>query len=168
MVAAALLAIAGGAKAIRPDDTVGALRAARLPSARWIVRAGAVAEGALGLYAIVAGDRLAAALVAGSYLAFASFVLVALRSGAPIASCGCFGREDTPPSLVHVGMNVGLATAAGAVAVWPGVGIARVLENQPLAGVPYLLLVAVGVYAAFLALTVLPRVLALVTEMRTS
>ena len=56
--------------------------------------------------------RCFAALVAVSYLAFAGFVIVALRSGAPISSCGCFGKVDTPPSVVHVVLDVAFAGVA--------------------------------------------------------
>ena len=58
------------------------------------------------------GGPVFAALVAVSYLAFAGFVVVALRSGAPISSCGCFGKVDTPPSLVHVVIDLVLAAVA--------------------------------------------------------
>jgi hypothetical protein len=52
----------------------------------------------------------------------------------------------------------GLAALVGAaVVVDPGVGLPDVLADQPLLGLPFLLLVATGVYLAFVALTVLPR-----------
>ena len=69
---------------------------------RSLVRAGGAAEVVIGVGALAVGGPVFAALVALSYLAFAGFVVVALRSGSPISSCGCFGKVDTPPSLVHV------------------------------------------------------------------
>lgn len=161
MVAATLLLLGGALKAIDPVDTVGALRAAGLPAAPWIVRLGAAAEASIGAYALIAGDRRSALLVLLSYLLFAGFVGWALLRGTPLASCGCFGREDTPPSALHVVLNMACAAAAVAVVVDPGVGLSAVVSSQPLVGLPYLLLVAVGVYAGFLSLTTLPRTLAL-------
>lgn len=158
-VAALLLVAGGAAKVFDPIDTVGALRAAGLRVAAPVVVVGALAEAIVGLYALIAGDRFGAVLVAISYVGFAAFVGWALVKHLPIASCGCFGREDTPPSVVHLVVNAGAVVAAAAVAVQPGVGLTAVIAEQPLAGVPFTLLVLVGAYAAFLALTTLPRAL---------
>ena len=159
-IAAVLLALGGASKAVSPSDTATALggMGVRVPS--WAVRVGGAAEAALGVVALLTGEWLPAALVAVSYLGFALFVLVALRRDAPLSTCGCFGGVDTPPSVVHVAINVGAAAAALAIVAQPGAGLARVLESQPLAGVPYALLVVVGVYLAFVAVTALPRTLA--------
>ena len=121
LVAALLLAIAGAAKAVDPAMTAGALWALRLPSSRILVRAGAAAELLLGLLAMTAGWAVVWWLVAASYLAFAAFVVVALRAGTMVGSCGCFGREDTPPHPLHVVIDVALAATAAAAAV-RGVG----------------------------------------------
>ena len=87
------------------------------------------------------------ALVAVSYALFAVVVAAALRSGKPISSCGCFGKVDTPPSALHVVLNVVAAgVAAGAVFVGASeINLPDVLADQPLLGIPFLLLVAVGV-----------------------
>ncbi|MEX0663470.1 MAG: MauE/DoxX family redox-associated membrane protein [Acidimicrobiia bacterium] len=168
MIAATLLGLAGAFKAASPRDTANALRGVGLPGAPWLVRAGGAFEAAVGAYAIVEGDRLGAALVAVSYLLFAGFVAIALGRGVPIATCGCFGKADTPPSLVHVGFDLAAAGAAIAVVVDPTAGMADTVADQPLAGVPYVLLVITGTFLAFLALTALPRTLALVREARTA
>ena len=166
VIAAALLALAGSLKAVSPGDTANALRGVGLPCARWMVRVGGGFEVVVGTYAIVAGDRVGGALVAASYLAFAAFVAVALARGVPIATCGCFGKADTPPSLVHLAFDVGAAAAGIAIVVDPTAALADTVADQPLAGVPYLLLVVTGTYLSFLALTALPRTLALVREAR--
>ena len=158
-IAAVLLVIGGASKAARPHDTARALGAAGLRVPSIVVRFAAIAELVLGGYAFVAGDRISAALVALSYTAFTVFVVVALARRLPIATCGCFGRTDTPPSLVHVGIDVGAVVAALVVAAEPGAGLVDVLADQPLAGVPYLLLVATGALCALVALTLLPRTL---------
>jgi hypothetical protein len=52
--------------------------------------------------------------------------------------------------------------AAVAVAVEPGVGLPDVVRDQPLAGVPFLLLLVCGTFLAYLALSALPRLMVLV------
>jgi Methylamine utilisation protein MauE len=117
LTAALLLAFAGAAKVVDPTMTVGALRALRLPSSPTLVRAGGGAELVLGLSAVTAGWAAVWWLVAASYLGFAAFVVAALRAGTMVGSCGCFGREETPPHPGHVVLDAALAAAAGAAAV---------------------------------------------------
>ena len=104
-------------------------------------------------------------LVAVSYLAFAGFVVVALRSGKPISSCGCFGKVDTPPSPVHVVLDLAFAGA------WPrprpssAAWRSRMCSaDQPLLGIPFVLLLVIGLYLVFLAFTALPKTMAAVRE----
>lgn len=165
-VAAALLLIGGFAKAISPRDTANALRATGLTDSELAVRAGGVLEAVIGGIAIVRGDAISALLVAASYVAFAAFVLLARQRGAPISSCGCFGKVDTPPTMIHVIVDVALAGAAVAVALEPGAGIADVVREQPMSGVPFSMLLVLGVALVFLSFTALPRTLALVTPRR--
>jgi len=164
LIAATLLVVGGLLKALRPLDTANALRGVGVPLGPGIVRFGGAAEAAVGIWAITTGGRWSAILVAVSYAAFTAFVVAALLRHAPIASCGCFGKADTPPSLVHVGVNLIACLAAVAVAVDPGAGLRAILATQPLAGAPFLLLVATGVFLTFLALTLLPRTLSLVRQ----
>lgn len=152
LAAGLLLVAAGVAKALEPLSLVRALRAAglrvRAPLlARW-VRAGAAAEAVLGLVAVVHPSRAVAAAVALSYLGFTLFVLRALRSGSPLASCGCFGKSDTPPTPGHAVVTALLAAAAGLVALDPGVGL----------DLPVLVVGAVLAYVGYVALAVLPLV----------
>jgi hypothetical protein len=159
-IAAALLALGGAAKAVQPSDTAGALHTLGLPGSTFLVRAGGIVELVIGIGALVYGSRPFTVLVAVSYAGFAAFVALALRRGAPISSCGCFGKADTPPSVTHIVVNGAAALAAIGVAIDPVGGITDVMADQPLLGIPFLLLVAVGVYLTFLALTLLPRTLA--------
>lgn len=163
-IAATLLAVGGALKAARPQDTANALRTMRLPSSRLLVRAGGLGEAVVGVAALLIGDRVSAVLLGLSYLAFAGFVVLALRRHAPISSCGCFGKADTPPSAVHVALNLAAVAAAAAVAAQPPAGLVHVLPGQPLAGVPFVLLLACGVGLAFLALSSLPRTMSLVRQ----
>jgi Methylamine utilisation protein MauE len=157
LVATLLLATAGLAKLVRPDDTVGALRAMGIRVPLVAFRAGGVLEAAVALGAALTGAPALAAVVAVSYLAFAGFVAVALARRLPIASCGCFGRIDTPPTVLHIVIDIGAAVCGIAVALRDGGGVVPVLRDQPLGGIPFLVVVAAGTYAAVTALTVLPK-----------
>lgn len=157
LIAALLLAAAGIAKTIDPTMTVGALRGVGLAIPPSAVRAVGAFEAGLAVAAAATGAPVLVFGVAGSYLVFTLFVGVALARHLPIGTCGCFGKIDTPPSWIHVGVNLGAATSAIAVAIADGGGIVGVVRAQPLAGVPFLLLVVVGAYAAFTALTVVPK-----------
>jgi hypothetical protein len=160
LVVAALLALAGAQKLVDPTMTVGALRGLGLPSATVLVRAGSAAELALGIGAVVVGGPVLWWLVALSYLAFAAFVLAALRSGTMIGSCGCFGREETPPHPSHVVLNLVLATLAGAAALRaPGAPIDAIVDH-PGAGAALAAVSGLALWILWAAYVVLPRTLA--------
>jgi hypothetical protein len=160
-VACGLLVLAGLAKAIRPGDTARALvllfpaRAPSIAYARRSVRFGALLEAALGVVAVLFPRPLPAALVAVSYALFAVVVLFARRSGGVLATCGCFGRADTPPTILHVVLNLVFVTAAVAVAVHPPAApsLYAFLGQQPWLGLPLLFVSGVGLWLAYLALS---------------
>lgn len=160
LASAALLVAAGAAKLVDPLPLVRALRSAGLPLrqalAAPLVRLAALAELALGLVAIVTGAALAAAGVAVSYAAFTAFVLVALRRGGVLASCGCFGKADTPPTATHVVVTGALALVAGAVAARPLGPLRDLLVDGPGAGVPLLVATAAVAVTCYLVLALLP------------
>jgi hypothetical protein len=127
-----LLLAAGGAKVVDPTRTVGALTALGLSASPAVVRLGAAGEAVVGAVALVVGGRVPAALVGVSFSAFTVFVAVALRSGRPIGTCGCFGRADTPPRPSHLAVN---AVLAGAGLVGAVAGVTPILDaSLPEAG----------------------------------
>jgi hypothetical protein len=159
LTAALLLVFAGAAKAVEPAMTVGALQALGLPASRTGVRAGAAAELLVGLLAAGVGWAWVWWLVAASYLAFAAFVIAALRAGTMVGSCGCFGREDTPPHPVHVVVDVALAATAAAAAV---LGIGAPLDaiaDAPVKGSVVAGLSVLSVLVLYVVLVDLPRAL---------
>jgi uncharacterized membrane protein YphA (DoxX/SURF4 family) len=159
LVAALLLVAAGAAKVVDPTMTVGALRALGLPSKPLLVRAGALAEALIGVLAIVVGGAVWWSLVAASYLAFGAFVVVALRAGAMVGSCGCFGREETPPHPVHVALDLALAALVVAGVV-QGVGAPLdAMVDDPGQGVVVAGLSALGAYLAYAVVVEMPRAL---------
>jgi len=164
LVAAVLLGLAAAAKLRNPAATGNALRAVGLPGSPVLVRAGAAVELAVAIGAVALGNRVLVALVAASYVGFAVFVVAALRRRVPLSSCGCFGRSDTPPSVIHVVLNFALAVPAGAVAFGAAGagagGLGRILDGQPLLGIPFLALTATAVALAYVSMTLLPTALA--------
>jgi hypothetical protein len=165
-IACVLLAGAGALKAWQPGDTANALRAVGVrlsyTSSRVVVRGFGAAETVLAVVALLTGNVVVCALVAASYLVFTGFVVVALRRGTAIASCGCFGKVDTPPSAVHVVLDLLFAGVAATAAFTGDVALPDVLRAQPLAGVPFVVLLAVGAYLVFLAFTALTKTMAAV------
>ena len=113
--AAVLLILAGSAKVFRPDATERLLKDLRVPKLaafnhRQMVRGLGSAEVALGVAALIVEISALALLIGLVFLAFAAVVTVAIRSGS--ASCGCFGRPDTPPTRAHIVANLALGVSA--------------------------------------------------------
>jgi hypothetical protein len=167
LTAAALLVVAGIAKAVRPDETARALndlvwtRALSVmtpPRMRMLIRGAAILEATLGFVAIVFPRPVTAGLVATSYALFAGVVLYARSRGGALSSCGCFGRADTPATSLHALVDLVFAAACIAVAAsTPSSGsLVTLLGRQPAAGVPLIFVSAVGLYMAYLVLAVLP------------
>lgn len=164
IVAAALLGAGGASKVVRPATTVGALRQMGLPASPTLVRVGAFAELAVAAGALAGAGRIFAALLAASYVAFTAFVVAALRRGVPLSSCGCFGVADTPPTPLHVAINVAAAAVAGVVALgWADAGgltDITTMEGSLLLRSAFVVLTAASAWFAYLALTELPKLTA--------
>lgn len=152
----ALLIVAGAAKLLRPTDTARALALFGWPVGSTAVRIGALSEAAVAAAALVTSHRALAAAVAMSYLAFAGWVAVAMARGVPISSCGCFGTPDTPPTLLHVAVDLAAAAVAVSAAARGLPDLAATLSRQPAAGLPFLGMVALVTWMAAMVLTVLP------------
>jgi hypothetical protein len=150
LAASLLLVAAGVAKVLEPLSLVRALRAAgmrvRAPLlARW-VRGFAALEALLGVVAVIRPGPLVAAAVAVSYGGFTAFVVRALRSGSPLASCGCFGKTDTPPTPGHALVTAALGVASLLIAIGPAAAL----------DVPLVAVSAVLAYLTYVMLAVLP------------
>ena len=118
-----------------------------------------IGEVALTIAAIAIGASILWAGVAIAYAAFTIFMFWALRDGGIVGSCGCFGREDTPPTPGHAAFNAAATTTAGLAIVDP-VRISD-FEGSAFSAVLLAALVTVGTAAAIAALTELPRTMAL-------
>lgn len=150
LAAAGLLVVAGATKVARPHDTA---RALRVPSA--VVRVGAAAEATIGALALV--TAWGAMAVAASYAAFAVYVAVALGQGRPLATCGCFGEPDTPPSHVHVAVDLVLAGGAAAAGLTQHDAPLATIGQHPAWGGTVVVLAAVVGGLAYAAMVDLPR-----------
>jgi hypothetical protein len=82
------------------------------------------------------------------YAGFAGWIHLALRRDVPLASCGCLGKDDTPPTWAHLVMNLiasGVSVAAateGPLMILDGIG-----------AVAQVAVIAVGVFLAYIVLT---------------
>jgi hypothetical protein len=151
---AVLLVVAGAPKVVRPLPTARALTLLRLPGRPLLVRLFGAVETVIGVAALARGGPVVAALVAASYALFAAVVLVALRRGGPLSSCGCFGKADTPPTRLHLALNV----LAAAVALTAPPPIASVVDGGGAAAVSLAVLVALCAWFGYLAMVRLPQV----------
>lgn len=156
-VALALLAVAGTAKVVEPQYTSGALQATGLPSGIWVVRSLGMAELMAGIAGLVLGGPMAAP-AAVFYTGFCVFTANALRRNVPLQSCGCLGREDTPPSTLHLTFNLTAAAALIAVSL---ANLAPIPTGTPLDMAVYVGMVGLGTLASALLITRLPAVLRL-------
>jgi hypothetical protein len=156
VVAAALLALGGAPKIVRPHPAVRALRSVGLPGPVPLVRLLGVVEVMIAAGAVLSGGPVFAVLVAACYLAFAGFVAFALARGGVLSSCGCFGTPDTPPTVLHLVLNLAAACVAVGAALTPIPGLPAVLAAQPWGGLPLLAATAASVWLAHLALSLLP------------
>jgi hypothetical protein len=162
LVACGLLAMAGTLKVFRPSDNALAVvklwPSVSLRHARFAVRMLAGLEAALGAAGIVYPNAVAAAAVAVSYTGFVGVVSYARARGGPLATCGCFGTPDTPPTVLHALIDAGLAFAAAAyAAAGTGTWLPDALSRQWFKGVPLMVSAALCGWLAFLAMVRLPR-----------
>ena len=151
--------VAGAAKLSRPAGDSAGLFGFRARTGT--VRLIAVLEVAVGASALLVGT-VAAWAVGLLYAAFALVVVRAVRGGA--ASCGCFGRLDAPPSLIHVAGNLALAAASFAAAAGsapaPIPAIVQATRDAPAVGIALAAAVASLAGLVLASFTALPEALA--------
>ena len=159
-ISALVMVAAGAAKFVRPRPTAIALRSVGLRVPVVVIRGFSLFE------LIVAGDSLvensvwSRAVLAASYLGLGGFIAVALVRGLPLASCGCFGEPDTPPTVAHLVLNLGLACGALMALSDDAPAPGSVLVRTPGAGAVATIGVAVATACCILVLTTLARVTA--------
>ncbi len=156
-VAAVLLVVGGVLEVRRPLGAVNALAGIGVSVPPVVVRVVAGIASVVGVVALAIGGgasgQAAAGFVGLAYLGFAGFVSMALARGGPLASCGCFGREDTPPNVTHLVLDLAGAAAAIAVVVRTGDGFRGAVADQPAAGIPFLGVTVICAVLAYLVFT---------------
>jgi hypothetical protein len=141
-----LLIVTGLAKLARPHDVEKALSQLGLPRISGVGYLIGGAEVVVGAGALFFPQLLLAQALL--YAGFAVWVFWALRSEVPIASCGCLGRADTPPTVAHVVLNV-IAFSISSLAAFG----APLDISGGFAAVATGLAVLVGVYLSYVILT---------------
>jgi hypothetical protein len=120
VVASGLLVVSGLLKLRYPASVEPLLSVLRLPYALRRGRGVGVAEVALGSAAVLTAWRPALIAEAFTFAAFAVVIGYVLLARIPLSTCGCAGARPTPPSVIHVVINVAAAaSAAFAAAVRP-------------------------------------------------
>ena len=151
-----LLAASGVSKLVDWKPTSGALRAANLPSSSlwvWILGSMEIGAAAVGLF--FGGFWMTPALLL--YAGFTGFTFWALRSDVPLQSCGCFGKDDTPPTAIHVVYN---SSATFALTFGVATGSVPIDWTGPFGETLLVFAFAViGSYLSYLLLAELPKTL---------
>ncbi|KAA0234978.1 MAG: hypothetical protein JJLCMIEE_01278 [Acidimicrobiales bacterium] len=157
-IIALVVALGGALKLVRPLPTEQALQSVGLPHRRGAALWLGATELVLGSAAFVFGGRVLALALGIAYTGFGVFVAVAMRQDGN-SRCGCFGRADTPPTMIHLILNVVSAGVAVAAFTYPVPSLEVIISEQPAWGLPYLGFVLLGTYLVYIIDTALPEVL---------
>jgi hypothetical protein len=162
-VAAALLLLTSGLLKLKSAEPVrDALRTSGLPSERWVGFSIASVEIVTGLALLVVGTRTVQWFAVSLFAMFFFFLLSIKVRGLPLASCGCFGRDDTPLSSIHL-VTTAFITALLAISATSTTATGWTLRSTgftPGLWVPPVLLGCSLFLLLYAALDPLPRVVA--------
>jgi hypothetical protein len=145
-VFALLLVVVGTGKVARPAAT-------RPPSDERLARLLGAGEVGLGSAVLWIGGPVATTMLAVAYASFAVFAEHQRRRG---RACGCLSTTTTPPTTVHVWLNVTAAAAAAGAALRSGASLPATIAAEPLHGLLVLGLLAVAAGVLWLLLTAAP------------
>lgn len=145
LIAAALLGVAGVSKLIAPRGAMGALGAQGLPATRATACGIGTIEVLVGVAVITTLSPWSVGVLGLVYTGFAAFVWRAAQRG---TSCGCLGPHETTARRGHALLNLLVAASAATLALGEPRATVDVLDGQPLAGVPFVALIATGAVLA--------------------
>ncbi|HEX5615926.1 MAG TPA: MauE/DoxX family redox-associated membrane protein [Acidimicrobiia bacterium] len=158
LAAAAVLAVSGATKLRNPAPASVAMRSVGLGGSTTTARALGAIELVVGVAALVAPVRATALLLAVAYAGLAAFAVLVLRTR-PGADCGCFGATSAPVGVAHVALDAAAALVALGVAVDPLGSTADLLADQPVAGVPFVVLTGLLAWLVVVTMTDLTALL---------
>lgn len=157
---AGVMGVAGVLKLAHPSSAASAMKAAGLTGSPFAAQILAVIEIGVAASALAFGSSVTAALMALCYAGFAAFAGLLIRRAGAGAPCGCFGEtKPQPTTWIHVAMNLAAALLCAAAVLWPTGGVVDVLREQPLAGVPFVVLTVLCGWLWYLCLTVIPSLM---------
>tara|TARA_B110000014_G_C20011826_1_gene524643 strand:- start:129 stop:641 length:513 start_codon:yes stop_codon:yes gene_type:complete len=149
-----VLVISGVGKILSPKPTESALSTVGLPSSPSVVRALGITEILLGVSGVVMGGQYIPIAVGVLFALFAVFIIFVIRHD-DLATCGCFGAMNEPPTLLHASANIiFMVIALTAIGID---GISEVIDRQWASGIPFIISVLLGALAIYLCLVFLPR-----------
>lgn len=128
LVASGVLVVSGAIKLRHPDVVVPLLGVLHVPRILQRGRPVGCLELGLGFSAGITSYRPLLIAEGGMYVLFALIISYVLVARVPLASCGCSGNQHTPPSAIHVAMNM---TAAAAALTAAGVGVLSLRHVWP-------------------------------------
>jgi hypothetical protein len=153
-VAALVLCVAGLAKLRSPAAAVRAMSGTGLAAVGSApIRAAAAAEFALGTWCLLAPTAISCAIMACVYTAFAGLAVLLTRRA---SSCGCFGDDRAPASIVQSMISIALALVCLAGARWVPHGVLWMLGRPASFAAVLVVGTAGAAYATVLAYTELP------------
>jgi len=145
VLASGLLIATGASKILSPAASEPLLAVLRIPAAFRSGRALGVIEICLGSAALITADQRLIAAEAVAFTIFAAVLAYVLAARVPLSSCGCAGARDTPPSLLHVGLNLAAAGATTFAAIESPPTLIEMWPKLDLLGVPLVIGVATAI-----------------------
>jgi hypothetical protein len=159
VVASGLLATSGALKLRHPASVEPLLAVLRVPPRLRRGRVVGAAEVCLGTTAVITAAQPLIILEAATFAFFAILIGYVLAARVPLSSCGCAGARRTPPSRIHVAVDIAAAGAAALAAVaqpasvaamWPALEWYGIPSTVGLIATVGLLLVVIGPLADLL------------------
>jgi hypothetical protein len=166
VLASALMVVSGVLKLRHPESVIPLLTVIRVPAAMQRGRAVGLLEVALGSAAVVTG---AIPIIAAEAVCFASFALAisyVLAARIPLSSCGCAGARQTPPSVVHVLVDIAATLGTAMAAVVHPTPIGEMWPRLELLGIPTIVGIVTAVSLLMAAMGSLTELMQACTRIR--
>lgn len=159
-LACGLLVVTGVFKVLRPQPTAKVLGAIGITrSSVWLSRVLGSVEVIAGVLGLASPRGPGGTIVAALYLAFAIFLVFLVVFRPALSSCGCTGRRDTPPSLLHAGFDLAASGIAFVAATSHGPTLGGFVGSFRVYGVLSLVVAGMLGYGLYATIAYLPPAL---------